>query len=186
MAIEHTEGGTFIDTDPIAAPDGTPDDPDVRIYPYAYFRSLEHVAYGLYRTAGGPKDEEIDSVEVGEYGMEPLAQYWEFGDALKEVERGSKYAFEETPFVEVETEEQYDEALDALADEEDEDDEGDWQGPGLYDFRDYPPSYQVTVEEDELRAMEDAADQAFDFMFQGDEWKDAYNELANTEAEETE
>jgi len=175
MAIKHTGSGHFIDTDPVDPPKGAAD-PDVHIYPYADFRSLEHVSYGLVRTHGGPEDEEIDSVEVGEYGMEPLAPFHEFKIALDSID--SKFVFEEVPLVEVETEEQYNEALDALAEEEDEDEEGDWEGPGLYDFRDSPPSYSGTVEEYELEELERAADDAFGFMFQGEEWHEAYKDLA--------
>jgi hypothetical protein len=56
--------------------------------------------------------------------------------------------------------------------------DGDWQGKGLYDFRDDPPSFQGSVEDYELEEMKRAAEEAFDFMFQGDEWEDAYRELA--------
>lgn len=179
MAIKHTGNAHFIDTDPVEAPEGAPQVPDV--YSYADFRSLEHVSYGLVRTTGGWNGDEIDSVEVGQYGMEPLSQFWEFSDAIKEIESGGSTLFEDVPYVEVETEEQYNEVLDALELEEDE--EGDWQGPGLYDFRDNPPSYQGTVEENELEDMERAADDAFDFMFQGEEWEGVYKELAESDEE---
>jgi len=186
MAIKHTGNGFFVDTEPVAPPDGTPDDPDLHIYAFARFRSLEHVSYGLMRTAGGPEDEGIDFEEVGEYGMDPLNPFWEFAVALDEIEganrakRGSEsYLFEEVPYVEVTTEEEYNEALDAL---ELEEDEGDiFDGPGLYDFRDSPPSYQGTVEENELMEMERAADDAIEFMFQGDQWEEAYAALADEE-----
>jgi hypothetical protein len=169
--IIHVGNARFIDGDPV----GT-EQPPLDIYPYAYFRSLEHVEFGLVLTNGGPKGDEIASVKVGQYGMEPLSSYWEFDDALDEIEKGSKYAFEEVPYVEVQTEDQYNEVLDAL---ELEEDEGDiFDGPGLYDFRDTPPTYQGTVEDNELADMERAADEAFEFMFQGDEWNDVYQQLA--------
>ena len=98
MIIDAGEG-TFIDPEPLAPPDGTPDDPNVHVYAYAHFSSLERVSYGLRRTKGGPEDEEIESVKVGTYGMEPLAQFWEFDDALKELER-EHHGFEEVPLVE--------------------------------------------------------------------------------------
>lgn len=174
--IIHVGNAVFIDTERVDPPEGAP---EANIYPYASFRSLEHVEYGLRLMTGGPTSEEIDSEKVGEYGMEPLSSYWDFSDALDAIERGSKYAFEEVPYVEVTTEEQYNEALDAL---ELEEDEGDiFGGPGLYDFRDSPPSYQGTVEENELEDMESAADDAFEFMFQGEEWEEAYRKLAEEE-----
>ena len=85
MAIKHTGQGTFIDTDPV-------ENPRDHIYSYATFRSLEHVSFGLYRTTGGPTASEVDSEEVGQYGMEPLASHWEFKYALEEV--GERGAFE--------------------------------------------------------------------------------------------
>jgi len=182
MAIKHTGNGFFVDTEPVAPPDGTPDDPDLHIYAFARFRSLEHVSYGLMRTAGGPADEGIDFEEVGEYGMDPLAPHWEFAHALDTIEKrgdDERYLFEEVPYVEVETEEEYDEALEALGVEEDE--EGNWEGPGLYDFRDDPPTFQGSVEKNELEEMSMAADDAIDFMFQGDEWKETYAALADEE-----
>jgi len=164
--IIHTGGGTFIDTEEVAPPEGTEDDPNVHVYAYAHFRSLEHVSYGLTRTAGGPQDEEIDSEKVGEYGMEPIAPYWELRDAIKEVEREEhrRSIFEEVPLVEIEFEEDYDAFLEALGVQD-----GAWEKAGLYDARDDPPTYQGTVEQYELEEMERAADDAFDFMFQGEE-----------------
>lgn len=190
--IIHTGGGTFVDAEPIAAPEGTKDDPDVHVYAYARFRSLEHVAYGLYRTTGGPEDEEIDSEKVGEYGMEPIATYWELKYALDEIEKESERAergqgsftknprwmFEEQPYVEVTSEQEYDEVLEVLGiDPED----SAWEKPGLYDFRNDPPDFAWTVEDYELEEMTDAADQAIEFMFQGDEWEEAYQALAEAE-----
>ena len=178
MAIKHLGSGYFIDTDPIEPPKGVSAPAEGRIYAYASFRSLEHVSYGLtLRT--DPDQPEIDSIEVGEYGMEPVSQYQEFRDALHEIERGSKHAFEEVPYVEITSEDEYNEALDAL---EIEEGEGDlFDGPGLYDFRDSPPTYQGTVEENELTDLEHAADEALDFMFQGEEWEESYADLAEEE-----
>lgn len=183
MAIEQdTENSSiFIDTEPVAAPE--PEDEGVHVYAYARFRSLEHVAYGLYRTTGGPRDEEIDSEAVGQYGMEPLAPYWEFKDALKEVRGDSKFAFEEVPYVEVASEDDYDEAVDAIdPDFVDSGEPTGWEKPGLYDFRDSPPSFQGSVEDYELDEMKRAADDAIEFMFQGDEWEDAFTSLAHSVA----
>jgi hypothetical protein len=145
--------GMFIDPEPVAAPDGMP---DAHVYAYAQLHSLERVSYGLLLTTGGPEGEEIESMKVGAYGMEPLAPFWEFGDALKELERDG--SFEEVPLVEVTSNEEYNEA-------------------GLYDFRDDPPTYAGTVEEYEQEEMANAADEAIDFMLQGDEWKEIYREL---------
>ena len=138
-------------TEPVAAPDGMDDDPKVRVYAYARFRSLEHVCYGLSRTDGGPEDDEIDSQKVGEYGMEPIATYWDINDALKEIESDRTHGFEDEPYVEVDSEDSYNEALEALGyDPEDTSWPSDYKEPGLYDFRDDPPSYVSSVEDYEL------------------------------------
>lgn len=178
--IIHVGNAVFVDSDPV---EGSTD-----IYPYASFRSLEHVEYGLKLMRGGPEGEELDSVRVGEYGMEPISQYHDFNSAIDAIEKerargkSADWIFEDVPYVEITSEEEYNEALDAL---EIEEDEGDlFDGPGLYDFRDSPPTYQGTVEENELTDMEQAADDAFEFMFQGDEWQEAFDEL-NAEEEDT-
>lgn len=162
----------------IDAGDGMFIDPEqlegsAHIYAYAQLHSLERVSYGLMLTTGGPEDEEIESMKVGGYGMEPLAPFWEFGDALKAVKQ--KGAFEEVPLVEVESEEDYLEVLKVLRKGKNAD---EWKGSGLYDFHDIPPTYAGQVEEYELDEMRNAAEQAIDFMFQGDEWEEIYRELA--------
>jgi hypothetical protein len=166
--------GMFVDPEPVAAPDGMP---DAHVYAYAQLHSLERVSYGLLLTTGGPEGEEIESMKVGAYGMEPLAPFWEFGDALKELERDG--SFEEVPLVEVTSNEEYNEALDVLDKKADAgiSDDNQWEKPGLYDFRDDPPTYAGTVEEYEQEEMANAADEAIDFMLQGDEWKEIYREL---------
>ena len=83
-------------------------------------------------------------------------------------------AFEEVPFVEVTSKKDYDEALKAMGEAVED---GDWEKPGLYDFRDEPPSYVGSVEDYEMDELERAADDAFELMFQGDEWKEAYEKL---------
>ena len=175
MTIKHIGEGVFVDTERVDAPEGAA---QANIYPYAAFRSLEHVEYGLLLTDGGARAGEIDRVEVGAYGMESLAHYWEFNHALIAIgeTEGPRSMFEDAPLVEVTSKNDYDEALKALSVED-----SDWDGPGLYDFRDSPPTYSGTIEEYELEELERAADDAVDFMFQGEEWEDAYKQLAEEE-----
>ena len=126
---------------------------------------------------GGPKSEQIEHVVVGGYGMEPLAPYWDFKDALGELRRGDKrWAFEEVPLVEVDSKSQYDELLEAMGVDVAD---GDWQKSGLYDVRDDPPEFRATLDDYELEEMERAADDAIDFMFQGDNWEEAYGKLVS-------
>ena len=51
-------------------------------------------------------------------------------------------------------------------------------GPGVYDFRDSPPtqSYE-SVEAYESSSLEFEAEQILEYMFQGDEWKAALRKL---------
>ena len=174
MKLLHVGGGTFVDETPSKAPSRAPERTD--IYPYARFRSLEHVSFGLRRTTGGPKGVVVEERRVGDYGMEPLARFWDFKDALSALKKGERWAFEEEPFVEITSEAKYDEVLRASGlDLRD----GEWKGPGLYDFRDSPPIFSCTAEDYELEELESAGDDAIDFMYQGDEWEDAYRELAS-------
>jgi hypothetical protein len=166
--------GFFVYSEPVDAPKGVK--AAANIYAYAQFHSLERVSYGLMLTTDGPKAKEIDNAKVGAYGMEPLALYMDFRDALEDIESEREFrSFEEVPYVEVTKQKDYEVVLDLL---DRTPPDGDWQGKGLYDFRDDPPSFQGSVEDYELEEMKRAAEEAFDFMFQGDEWEDAYRELA--------
>jgi hypothetical protein len=171
MKLIDAGDGMFIDPQPVAGP------VNANIYAYAQLHSLERVSYGLMLTKGGPEDEEIESMKVGGYGMESLAPFWEFGDALKVLKQ--KGAFEEVPLVEVESEEDYLKVLKVLRKGKNAD---EWKGSGLYDFHDTPPTYAGQVEEYELDEMRDAAEQAIEVMFQGDEWENICRELAAGES----
>ena len=103
--IEHIGNGVFIDLEPVDSARGRRRSFDRAHLRLRRFRSLEHVSYGLMLTAGDPRGVKIDSTEVGEYGMEPLSQFWQFKDALEEIERDRKGGFEDVPYVEIETEE---------------------------------------------------------------------------------
>lgn len=174
MTVKYVGSGTFADTDEVELK-GT-SRPSVHIFAYAKFRSLEHVSYGLYRTEGKFDAPEIDSEPVGAYGMEPLAPFSDLGDVLDDVAKHKTWVFEEVPYVEVTSKSGYDKAVATMGLDPKE---GAWEGPGLYDFRDEPPEFRAKVEDYELESMTDAADQAIEFMFQGDEWKDAYRNLAS-------
>jgi hypothetical protein len=44
-------------------------------------------------------------------------------------------------------------------------DESAWEKPGLYDFRDSPPTYSYSVDDYERESMKDAAERAIEDMF---------------------
>lgn len=179
MAILNLGFGVFVDSERVSAPHGVTSCGDV--YAWAEFPSLERVRFGLRKTSGGPKGDEVDSVQVGSYGMEPLAPYWDPNDAINELEKSggkSRWAFEEVPYVEVTSKADYDRALKAMGIKLRD---GDWKKPGLYDFRDEPPSFSETLSDYEDSELERAADDAFEYMFQGDEWEQAYAKLCGRE-----
>jgi hypothetical protein len=144
-----------------------------RIYAYVVFHSLFRLSFGLTMTAGGPRDREIASEEIGSWELEnSVAPYWEFRDAFKEM--GDAHAFDEISLVEVSDEEEYDEALAAMGIEPGD---GAWERAGLYDFSMDPPSYSGTVDAYERESMKDEAVRALEGMFDGDEWRSACVEL---------
>jgi len=179
MGIKHVGGTTFVDDDPIDAKDAEVTlPPGVNAYAYVSFPSLERAEYGIYLTEGAHDATEIESSEVGETGFDPsaIAALSDFGEAIKELERGGRSSFEEFPFVEVSSKKDYNRALAAQGKTASE---GDWKGPGVYDFRDKPPSrHAESVEQYEIDGMEYWADDTLELMFQGDEWKDTLKELA--------
>lgn len=151
-----------------------------RVYAYVEFSGgLMHVYYGLMLTSGGPRDEILSSEQVGTYETNEIANYWYFSDAIKLLGKGAEpdeHAFEEQPFVEVTDEDEYDEAFEFL-----ETSPGPhhrrnnrmWKKPGIYDFRDSPPTYVSSKEDYERESMKEAAERALEDMFSGEEWESA-------------
>ena len=196
MALAHVGGGNFLDLNEVEDPNrqrrlggrrahlipyvGKKE--EVHVNAYVTFVSLFRIYYGLQRTVGGPRTEVIERVNVGTFERdESVAPYWYLSDAMSELERGEdrrSWAFEEVPYVEVDDKEDYDEVLRLM---EIASEDGAWEKSGLYDFRDEPPSYSGTVEEYEIDSMKYEAEQTLDYMFQGDEWKEAYETLATEE-----
>jgi hypothetical protein len=117
------------------------------IYPYVRFSYDDHVTYGLMLTTGGPMDKAIARESVGEHYLpNDFAEFWKYLDAIEEIiNKFPKHTnmFEENPFVEIKKKQDYDEAISEMGLETDR---GTWVKPGLYDFRDEPPSYFMTVE----------------------------------------
>jgi hypothetical protein len=164
---------------------------NVRVYPYVEFPSLERAYVGLAlvkESKKGPKEKWIDSVQVDQMTWEnSIAPLTEFREALELLGEGTKWAFEEYPYVEVDTEGDYKKALLAIADEAEgpkewsprkKDEDSGWEGPGVYDFRERPPTrVYKSVLEYEMSSMESEADGALEYMFQGDKWKEDLRKL---------
>jgi hypothetical protein len=178
MALQHVGGGRFVD-DPLtedevrrAAPkEWTPRLRGLQVRPWIEFVTLETARYGLLLS--DLEGREIDSEKVGrETFTDPIAPLTLFQEAFDLVRRESRL-LDEYPFVEVETQEQYDLVREAQAVGESE-----WEGPGVYDFREQPPTrHAESVEAYELEGMEFWAGEVLEGMFQGDEWKRTLLEL---------
>lgn len=205
MSIIEVTPGSFIDDEPVGEDDvkrelarlGAPPSEAPRfrdIYPYVQFHSLERASYGLVLTAGAPRGRTLDYEETGETGFENLAPLNDLDDAVENLERGDEVVFEEAPYAEILDEADYNRTLRAAAGEVDDEPEewepgkepagapeGEpsvWDGPGVYDLRDLPPTKSwPSVEEYEAEAMDREASDLVDFMFQGDEWRDTLRDL---------
>lgn len=194
--------GMFVDTDKIAPEDvkavATQYESDFptlsafKFYPYVTFPSLERAHYGILATRGNAGEDEVESVQAGSVGeIEDLAPSMGVEDALRLIETGQELTFEEYPFVEVNTKMDYDELVAAAAGlpnvptqkptrkdwspiskKKPEGKWSAWEGVGVYDFRDSPPSrHAASVEEYQSAGMDAEATQIIDMMFQGDGWR---------------
>lgn len=200
MTIVKVAPGLYMDDDPVGLSDierelakiGAPLSRASRfkgvVYPYVVFHSLERAGYGLTITEDKPHSKTVDTGEERETTFEILAPINDLDDAVEILERGDEIVFEEMPFVEVLDEKDYARVA-AAAGDSDEPEEWEpgrgphprtpgWEGPGVYDLRDSPPSRALnSVEEYEEDSMESMAFDIVDFMFQSDEWRDALRDL---------
>jgi hypothetical protein len=203
LALKHVGNSRFVDDEPLsleeirkAAPlEWVPGLERYSIFPWVEFYSLERAGYGLVAIGEGKPSV---SKEVREQQFDPstIAPLTEFSEAIKALEDGETYLADEFPYVEITEERDYRRAVAACLeikgskaspldwsprDRQDEKRvkyESKWEGPGVYDVRECPPSkHAASVEEYELDGMEAEASDVLDFMFQGDEWKDSLREL---------
>jgi len=214
MTIVHIpDTATFIDDKPV--------EEHPEIHPYVEFPSLERASYGFAHVEkAGRRYKVLDSREVGETGFEPIALFFEFRDALGELEN-RLYAeeagktlhgpwwsiFEESSMVLIDDKREYDDAMKvaetldrrnelrlhqqrvetAIAEglfssspreREYKKKESEWDGPGLYDFREFPFTRSYgSVSEYEISVMKDEADNILEYMYQGDERVDVLEEF---------
>lgn len=144
------------------------------IYAYVQFYSVFRFSYGLIMTTGGPRDRLIATEEIGENEIDNVRPKWDFSDAIRAARMmgragglGTRAAkvrgyFEEKPMVEVDNENEYDQVLVAM-DISLED--GAWEGPGIYNFHNSPPSYQGTLDDYEREAMMEEAEATLATLF---------------------
>lgn len=156
QGLIHLGNLVFIDKDPVEGGEN--------IYPFVEWQNLHRADYGFAKTDGGPTGKWIDSTTVNQaYFDEPRASAWGETDAIHDA--GSKYAFEEEPNIEFTSKEYYDEFL--VASGQDVED-GNWEGPGIYDGRDKPPTRSSSAEEYEVADLAFWSSDTLEFMFQGE------------------
>lgn len=190
MALVYVGEATFVDKDPVdveahAPRLWSPRSKGPSVYWYVKFPSLERAEYGLALLNKGPRSKWIDHEEVREvtFDSSAIAPLNDFKDAVGYLgeEDKSRHVFEEFPYVEVTSEEDYRKALAASLgigrgprdwspnDEKTLDDESNWKGPGVYDFRDMT-RHAKSVEEYEKDSMEYWANDVLDAAFD-DDWE---------------
>lgn len=203
--MQHVGNAVFVDPQPLTSEEigritskkgwrpGGKGRLDFKVHPYVEFVSAERAYYGLMATRASLKTPYwIASVQTGTQVFENVAPLLEFNEALEALHRGDTFILEEVPFSEVMEEEDYLRAAAASLDLILEDDDGyfisaalkrvqeesAWEGPGVYDMRDKPPTkaYGSAVEY-EVAVMEEEASNVVDYMFQGDEWRKSLKEL---------
>lgn len=165
----------------------------VRFVPWVEFYSLERAGVGVLAVEGDPTSGRILATkELKEIPyFEPLAPLHEFKDALEALVRGNDFVFEEHPFGPIENKEDFIQVLKAMnLPPEDE----PFEGPGIYDFRDKPPSKSDDSAEDyERGSLEQETGHLIDYIFtggimgsdlSGEEWKKALIELMEEAADE--
>ncbi len=207
MSVVHVSGALFMDSGAISAEDILTEAPKdwfpglslFNIYPYGEFSSLERAYYGLAAVKGEPASKWLASAATGTMEMENPAPLTEFSEALELLEEERDHLFEDSPFVEVKREEDYNRALAVILNLEIPrsikawspiikkklERESSWMGPGVYDFRDEPPSHHAdTVAAYEIEGLGFEADNIIEYMFQGDEWKNTLREVIQDLREE--
>jgi len=169
-----------------------------KIYAYAQYIAatdksrVQSAFVGLIRTAGGPKDREVDHQNVDGYNASDVAFYWYLGDATDVIDERRRSheanlpysksfdwrrdipAFEKLPLVELPSKAGYDIAMHELRLE---DSASTWQKPGLYDFRKMPPVFVSDVESYERAELLKNAAVLIDEMLKRNEWKDACTKM---------
>jgi len=193
MKLVYVGDATFVDKEPVDVSEAAPREWSPRktpkVYWYVRFFSLERAGYGLALLEKGPKSKWIDHEEIREQMFDPttVAPLTDYREGLELLEKGRRGMLEDFPFVEVKTEEDYNTALAQFLDVEEGprewspravkkiEEESNWKGPGVYDFRDMT-LHSKSVEEYEKDNMEYWAKDVLDSSFD-DEWEPVLKKL---------
>jgi hypothetical protein len=169
------------------------------VFAYVEFPSLQRAEVGFAILKGGPEGEVVDKTDVTTIHHEQsVAPLLDFNDALKELKETRRPLIEEFPFVEVTRKKDYNELLLAslrnreekearggpirqwspgekkpkVSDKELIENESLWTEAGVYDLRDVPPSHHASVVDYEVEGMNMWADDAMEWLYQGQGEKD--------------
>jgi len=193
MKLVYVGDATFVEKDPEdlteVAPRQWSPRKSPKVYWYVRFFSLERAGYGFALLEKGPKSKWIDHEEVHEQMFDPtaVAPLTDFREGLELLEKGRLGMLEEYPFVEVTSEEDYNQALAAFLEIKEGprewsprtkktiEEESNWDGPGVYDFRDMT-IHAKSVEEYEKDGMEYWAKETLDSAYE-DDWQPALQRL---------
>ena len=193
MKLVYVGDATFVDKEPVDVSEAAPREWSPRkapkVYWYVRFFSLERAGYGLALLEKGPKSKWIDHEEIREqmFDSTAVAPLTDYREGLELLEKGRRGMLEDFPFVEVKTEEDYNTALAQFLDVEEGprewspravkkiEEESNWKGPGVYDFRDMT-LHSKSVEEYEKDNMKYWAKDVLDSSFD-DEWEPVLKKL---------
>lgn len=172
--------GVFVDDEPLDLAKMLPKDWSPVLRKVSVYWMVQHpTTHRTYQTLavikGSPKKGKIlDSVDLYTNEWEESnAPLTDLGEAIEMYRRKQDFIFEEFPYVEVETEEEYNLAISGHRtgpkDWSPKSPDSAWSGPGVYDFRDRPPTRAYkSVEEYELEGMEERARQVMDTTYDDD------------------
>lgn len=170
--------GVFVDTTPIdiakiLPKDWSPKPKGIKVYWIVDIISPTRTYESLAIYKKNPQGQLIDSetIQTNEW-EESYAPLTDISGAADEYQSGSRIGFEEFPYVEVESETAYNFAV--LGEQTPKDwsprkKESAWEGPGVYDFRDRPPTRAYeSLKAYEMAGMEERARQVWESSW-GDE-----------------
>jgi len=194
--LVYVGAGKVIDPEPFSkedvqrstGDDGFPGLSKINFYPFVTFFNMERAKYGILATKGGWDADEIDAVVSDVATDLEVGPLTDFDNALKALKEREFSVFEDYPYVEITDEVDYVKALYMLGDKgpvsrkdwspRGVQVKGKWEGPGVYDFLEMPPTFVDKTEQFEIESMEYYASKLLNQeLFTDDEWRNDLNIL---------
>jgi hypothetical protein len=180
MSLVYRKDAMFVDDDPVDLEKALPKDWSPALRKISVYWLVEHPTMHRTRTRlaiikGSPRNGTIlDSVNVDTNEWEESnAPLTDIGEAIEMYRKEQDFIFEEFPYVEVEQESDYNRAVGGHGigpkDWSPIAPDSAWSGPGVYDFRDRPPTRAYkSVEEYEFEGMEERSKQVLESTYDDD------------------